>query len=180
MKTGLRFLAALSFFVMAASPGFARDLKINAFYGLFEGTGVAENRDSIYFGVTVRDFDVSVKPAGEGFEVEWTTVIRRGGDPNNPKVKRKGQKFTFLPSGRAGIYRSPASADPISGATYAWARISGNTLNVYLFTITASGAYSMQSYARTLTPLGMDFVFTRLRDGEPVRSVKGKLIKYAK
>jgi len=180
MKTGLRFIAALCLMVVLAQPSLARDLRIDAFYGLFKGTGVAENKDSIYFGVTVRDFDVSVRPADEGFEVEWTTVIRRGGNPNNPKVKRKGQKFTFLPTGKGGIYRSPTSADPMSGVPYAWARIKKNTLNVYLFTITASGAFSLQTYARTLTPLGMDFVFTRLRDGEPVRSVKGKLIKYAK
>lgn len=163
-----------------ALPAAVKNLKINAFFGLFKGIGVSENRDSIYFGVTVRDFDVSIRPAGEGFEVEWTTIIRRGGNPNNPKVKRKGQKFTFQPTGQGGVYRSLVSADPMSGSPYAWVRISGNTLHIYLFTITPSGAYSMQTYARTLTPLGMDFVFTRLRDGEPVRSVKGKLIKYAK
>ena len=180
MKSGLRYVAALALTILVVLPASARDLKINAFYGLFKGTGVSENRDSIYFGVTVRDFDVAIRPSGQGFDVEWTTIIRRGGDPNKPKVKRKGQKFTFQPTGQGGVYRSPVSADPMSGSPYAWARISGNTLHVYLFTITASGAYSMQTYARTLTPLGMDFVFTRLRDGEPVRSVKGKLIKYAK
>ena len=37
----------------------------------------------------------------------------------------------------------------------------------------------MQIYERTRKPSGMDFVFRRVLAGEPVRTVKGKLIKYA-
>ena len=36
----------------------------------------------------------------------------------------------------------------------------------------------MQIYERMIKPSGMDFIFSRVRDGEPVREVKGKLIKY--
>jgi hypothetical protein len=180
MKSIVRLFVALGVLVATAMPAAARDLKIDAFYGFFKGTGVSENRDSIYFGVTVRDFDVAIRKAGEGFEVEWTTVIRRGGDPNNPKVKRKGQKVAFVPTSKPSVYSSPSSADPMSGAPYAWARIKNNTLHIYLLSIDPDGAYSMQTYARTLTPLGMDFEFQRFRDGDPVRIVKGKLIKYAK
>ena len=37
----------------------------------------------------------------------------------------------------------------------------------------------MQIYERTIKPSGMDFIFSRVRDGEPVRKVKGKLINTA-
>ena len=37
-----------------------------AFFGTFTGTGVAKNRDSIYFAVIVRDLDVKIGPAQGG------------------------------------------------------------------------------------------------------------------
>ena len=43
----------------------------------------------------MRDFGVAIRPIGRGFEVEWTTVIRRGGNPNKPKIKQKTHKFMF-------------------------------------------------------------------------------------
>ncbi len=55
----------------------AQDLPIAAFFGSFKGGGVAENRDSIYFGVTVRDLDVTIRPEGSGFRVDWTTISVR-------------------------------------------------------------------------------------------------------
>ena len=58
----------------------AKDLNLAAFFGTFKGSGVSENRDSLYFGTTIRDLDVTIQPAGKGFTIEWTTVIRRGGD----------------------------------------------------------------------------------------------------
>jgi len=39
--------------------------------------------------MTTRDFDVVIKPESSGVRVDWTSVIRRGGDPMNPKVRRK-------------------------------------------------------------------------------------------
>ena len=157
----------------------AQDFPISAFYGSFKGGGVSENRDSIYFGVTVRDFDVQIKPEGEGFRVDWATIIRKGGDTNNPNVRRKVQSAAFLPAGSLGVFRAVDLSDPLQGGKYAWARIAKQTLYVYALLIDASGRYDMQIYERTLKASGMDFVFHRVRDGEPVRMVKGKLIKYA-
>ena len=61
------------------------NLPAAAFFGTFQGSGYAENRDSLYFGTTVRDLDVVIAPAGAGFSVTWTTVIRGGGDPDKPE-----------------------------------------------------------------------------------------------
>ncbi len=68
----------------------------------------------------------------------------------------------------------------MSGQPFAWARLHDNTLHIYLLSINVNGIYSMQTYARTLTLIGMDFVFTRLKDGEPIRSIRGKLVRYKK
>jgi hypothetical protein len=161
------------------SPATAQDLPLSAFFGSFKGGGVAENRDSIYFAVTVRDLDVTIQPEGQGFKVDWATIIRSGGDPNNPKIKRKSQSATFLATEKPGVYRATDLTDPLQGGKYAWARIEEQTLYVYVLQIGDDGRYDMQMYERTIKPSGMDFIFHRVRDGEPVRTVKGKLIKYS-
>lgn len=172
-------LLTLVLTVLTAGAGHAENLPPRAFFGTFQGSGYAENRDSIYFGTTVRDLDVVIAASGNGFSVTWTTVIRSGGDPNNPDVKRKAQTVTFSPSGQPGVYRGTPSGDPLAGNPYVWARLEKSTMTVYIMTISPNGAYEMQSYARTVSGTGMDLVFTRIRDGEPVREAKAKLIKLA-
>ena len=157
----------------------AENLPAAAFFGTFQGSGYAENRNSLYFGTTVRDLDVVIAPAGAGFSVTWTTVIRGGGDPDKPDTRRKTQTVVFAPSGQPGVFRSTLSGAPLSGNPYIWARIEAQTLSVYILNITADGAYEMQSYARTLSGYGMELVFSRIRDGEPVRSARAKLTKLA-
>lgn len=150
-----------------------------AFYGTFQGSGFAENRDSLYFGTTIRDLDVVIARAGSGFSVTWTTVIRSGGDPANPDTRRKTQTVSFMPGSQPGVFRGTPSGDPLSGNPYIWARIAAQTLTVYILNITANGSYEMQSYARTLGGYGMELVFSRIRDGEPVRSARARLTKLA-
>lgn len=158
----------------------AKDLNLAAFFGTFKGNGVSENRDSLYFGTTVRDLDVTIQPAGKGFAIEWTTVIRRGGDPKNPKVRKKAQRMTFAPAGTGQVYRADGNGDLLSGRSYAWAYIRKTALVIHIMSINEDGAYEMQSYTRTLVPTGMEFTFERIRNDEPVRTVRGKLTKFAK
>jgi len=158
----------------------AKDLNLAAFFGTFKGTGVSDNRDSLYFGTTVRDLDVTIQPAGKGFTVEWTTVIRRGGDPKNPKVRQKAQTMSFQPAGKGGAYRAAGNGDLLSGQPYAWAYIRKDALFIHIMSVAESGAYEMQSYTRRLVPTGMEFTFERIRNDEPVRTVKGRLTKFSK
>ena len=128
--------------LLGAGAG-AASLPPAAFFGTFQGSGYAENSDSLYFGTTVRDLDVVIAPAGGGFNVTWTTVIRGGGDPDKPNTRRKTQTVAFAPSGQHGVFRGTPSGDPLSGNPYVWARIEGQTLTVYILNITADGAYEM-------------------------------------
>ena len=157
----------------------AQDLPLTAFFGKFAGSGIAEDTDSLYFGVTVRDLDVIIGPEADGFYVEWTSVIRAGGDPNNPDVRRRTTRASFAASDRQGVFEAPTDGPPIDGAPVNWAYISGNTLTVNVFVIREDGGYEVQSYDRTLTAGGMQLEFTRIRDGEAVRSVEGQLVKTA-
>jgi len=174
--TGL--LSAI-FLVTATLTARAADVPISAFYGTWQGAGMAEDADSVYFAMTTRDFNVVVGPAGNGFTVTWTTVIHSGGDPNNPDIRRRETTLTFEPADRAGMYNATNSGNPVDGEVLSWARIEDNTLSVFQMALNDSGGFELTSYDRTLTGLGMELDFRRLRDGEEVRKVTGRLIKIA-
>ena len=168
---------ALGVLVAGAAAGAAQDLPISAFAGRYVGAGLARNDLSEYFNLTARDLDVTIRPQGGGFALSWTTVLREGGDPGNPNVKRKTTARTFAPAGRPGVFRAVTAVDPLSGQPFAWARIRGQTLTVHSLVITEDGSYEMHTYDRTLTGQGMELRFTRVRDGETTRSVTGTLTK---
>lgn len=180
-RVRISVLAITGLLVMFAAGGAqAADLGIKAFFGKFQGGGVAENDDSLYFGVTARDFDVDIQPADKGFSVTWTSVIRGGGVPGKPETRRKTSMRTFKPANRPGIWEAVESKDPVNGGELCWARVKGSTLTVYLMVVRKDGAYELQQYDRKLLPTGMEMVFTRSRDGDKVRSVKGRLVKVAR
>jgi hypothetical protein len=65
----------------------------------------------------------------------------------------------------------------VNGGELSWARVIGNTLTVFLMSVRKDGAYELQQYDRKILPTGMELVFTRVRDGDTVRTVKGRLVK---
>ena len=176
MRFAVLLLAASLAFPATASAQ-KGPISIGHFYGTFSGGGVAENEDSIYFAVTARDFDVVIGPAEGGFKVSWTSVIRGGGDANNPKKRKKATSRTFVAGTQPGLFTGTTSGDPLAGKELSWARIKENVLIVYLMVIGKDGAYQLQRYDRKLVGTGMDLTFTRLKDGEKVRTVKGRLVK---
>ncbi len=180
---GLR-LAALGGVVlvaMALASGraiAAADLSIAAFFGNWRGTALSESEISIYFQLTERDIDVTVRPHGPGgFEITWSTVQRQKGDPNKPKEVMKQTTARFAPTGRPGLFRGTA-VDPMAAGGYRWARIAENSLYIYSMVIRPDGAYEMQVYRRTLSGLGMALEFRRIFDGKLTRTAKGRLIKF--
>lgn len=170
-------IVGLALLLLAASPGAnAQTLPIDGFYGHFQGSGIAENEDSLYFGVTVRDLDVRIGPEADGFYVEWTSVIRGGGDPNNPDVRRRSQRIAFSPSERANVFTSKSATDPMKGGLV-WARIKDQTLTVNVMSISNNGSYTVQTYNRTVGGSGMTLKFINTTDGEPRRQVEARLVK---
>lgn len=172
-------VAALMLFALIAVQGraSAEALPIAAFFGTFQGSGIAVSGDSIYAPETARDMDVVVRPAGgaadAGFEITWTTISRS----STGKVKRKREALTFTPDGSAGRFRTLERTDAFGEGGLAWANIDEQTLNVFVMMVEADGGYILQRYARTLSGRGMELVFTRSRDGEQRTSVKGLLVK---
>ena len=175
----LRRFAAAFLLILVSLPAAAADLPLDAFYGRYQGSGIAENRDSLYFGVTVRDLDVLIGAEGSGFFVEWTSVIRSGGDPANPDIKRRTQRMTFVPAPSGSMYYATGSQDP-AGDGFVWARIADQTLTVNVMLVRPDGSYAIQTYDRTLSGTGMALKFVNVTNGEPTREVSARLVKTGK
>ena len=151
---------------------------IERFYGSYVGEAVSETGEEL----DKRDISTEISPEGKGFKVKWTAVIKRGKD----KPRREERVVTFHPVNRPDIFSSgmrmdqfgnPVPLDPLNGDPYIWARIDGNKLWMYALFVTDSGGYEMQTYERTLVPGGMELRYSRVRDGEILRTVTGKLKK---
>jgi len=176
MRTIAIFVALATW--LAAAPGaLAETASIKAFVGKWGGSAIAKNRDSIYFGVTIRDLDVTVTGDDDRFEITWTTVLRRGGTPEKPRIRRKSTTLRFEAAG-PDLYRSPDAPSAGPGRTYSWARKQDNSLIVYLLMMDEKGVYELARYDRTVTGSGMDLAFSVIRDGEQLRSVTGRLVKH--
>ena len=172
---------AFLFAIAAGAPASAQQtLSIGTFFGAWSGGGVAENEDSIYFRSTVRDFDVTIRPAGAGFRIDWTTVIRKGGNPDKPDIRRRKSTKTLMPTGTPGVFHGTDSGDPLSGKEMYWARLDRNTLSLFLMMVDKDGIYTLQQYDRTLSGTGMRLSFKSLSDGDRQREVTGRLIKSGK
>ena len=170
-------LAGLIVFLAMLAPAAAQDVKLAAFFGTWQGSGISKTDKSLYFGETLRDFDVEIRPEGSGFRLSWTTVLRQGGDPSNPDVRRRSAEKTFNASSNGRYFAAASLPDPLSGEDYTWARLEGRTLSVYILTIDESGLPDLQIYARSLEAPGMTLRFTRIRGDEPQRTVEGRLVK---
>ena len=146
------------------------------FFGDFEGTAISDTRGEI----GKRDISVSIGPYESGFYVQWVSTTYKA----SGRQKKKEYAISFEPSSRAGIYRSAmrknmfgqiVPMDPMKGDPYVWATIEEDTLTVFALHITEDGGYEMQTYIRTLVEDGMSLEFSRIRNGEPLRTVTGKL-----
>ena len=174
-------LALLAFTAFAGPTVWASSVAaqgIEAFFGRFQGSGISENADSIYFAVSVRDLDVQISPtANGGFMLDWTTITRERGDPNNPTVKSKQTSKVFNPTDRPGVYRAPDTGDVLDGHPVWWSRVDGTKLYTYMMMIEENGSWHVQKYERTVSGSGMELVFERLRDGDETREVRARLVK---
>ena len=149
-----------------------------AFFGEYEGEAVSENDGEI----RTRDLRVNISPFENGFTVNWISVTKRA----DGKLKRKEYSINFLPTRRENIFRSgerkdffgnAVPMDPLKGDPYVWARIHDDTLTVYALHVLEDGGYEMQTYERRRIPEGLSLEYSRVRDGEILRTVDGTLME---
>lgn len=161
-----------------AATAAAADLGVEAFFGEYEGDTVMDFDGEL----RKRDLQVKISPHENGFTVSWISVTRKA----NGKLKRKEYSIDFLPTRRGNIYRSgerkdffgnAVPLDPMKGDPYVWARLDEDTLTVFALHVLEDGGYEMQTYARRRIPGGLDLKYSRIRDGEMLRTVNATLIE---
>lgn len=153
------------------------DSDLARFLGSYNGFGFAEDATGPFIN-TERDFELAITPvAPDGFKVAWLTVKRKGNDPNNLEAVVSRQSATFLPSATPGIYHGVSNGEPLAGDDLTWARLRGSYLTVYQFVIKSNGVPELHVYRRMLTAKGLELQFTASRDGEQVRTVRGRYRK---
>ena len=164
--------------LLGAGTAGAQGGGIERFYGSYVGEAVSESGDEL----DKRDISAEISPHDKGFKVKFTVVLKRGKD----KPKRDEYTITFLPSKRPNIYSSAMRTDvfgnavpldPLVGDPYMWARREGDKFWRYALFVTETGGYEMQTYEYTLVPGGLTLRYSRVRDGEVLRTVTGKLKK---
>jgi hypothetical protein len=164
--------------LLVATIAAAQGSGIERFYGSYAGEAVSQDGD----GIDKRDISVEITPEGKGFKVKWTAVIKRSG--NQPR--REERTVTFVPAKRTNVFSSAmrhdqfgnaVPLDPLSGDPYIWGRLDGAKFWMYALFVTDTGGYEMQTYERSLVPGGMELRYARVRDGEVLRTVTGKLKK---
>ena len=151
---------------------------IDAFVGVWRGAGVASGESGYVVDETVRDLDVTIRKVGEGFTIDWVTVLRKGAEGSR-EVERKESSITFQPSGRPGLYRPATAGDLFDEEGLTWARLDKQTLTLYRLVLDDTGALDLSRYDRTLLGGGMKLEFRREQGGKLVRSVTGRLAKEA-
>ncbi len=156
-----------------ATSSWAADLAPEAFYGRYSGAGISQNPLVGDFGYANRDMDVEIGAHGDGFFVEWTTVIY---DFTADEPRRRAARLDFVPSARAGVF--VVAASPAGPAEQlAWASINEDTLTVSILAILEGSSYSVQTYHRSLTEGGLSLYFVGDRDGQTTRVVTAFLHK---
>ena len=149
---------------------------LEPFFGEFEGEAITDQEGEL----NTRDLRVTISPARDGFTVEWISVTKR----SDGSLKRKEYSIDFLPTRRQGIFRSgqrkdlfghAVPLDPMQGDPYVWARVHEDTMTVFALHVLEDGGYEMQTYARRRIPEGLSLSYSRVRDGEVLRTVTGIL-----
>ena len=177
----MRYAALLILFAVAVGPtaSAAQDADgLGQFFGVWEGTAVAENPRSEFFPVSARDFDVTVRPADGGFTVTWGATIRGRDEPFSAAIRRREATLHFRQTASDGVYLARDPADPAQGSDMSWARLDGSTLTVTELVRMEDG-YDTLVTERTLTAYGLELNFNRFRDGEIVLSAHGRAARVA-
>ncbi|MFV0513205.1 MAG: hypothetical protein ACK5MY_06180 [Jhaorihella sp.] len=171
-----RIFAGLIFVLLAMGAVAAR-ADIAPFVGDFSGSAEMVSADGTS---TPRDMSVTISKTRDGFRVGWTTITYK----SDGRTKVSPFSVDFLPTDRPGIYSAAMQRnvfghavplDPMRGEPYVWGRITGDTLTVYSLFVDDKGGYEMQQYDRTLAEGGLMLEFSRLRNGEMLRSVSAFL-----
>jgi hypothetical protein len=176
MRGSWRIVAVTALFVAVAGR-VAGAADVDAFFGHYIGQTITTSDDS---SISARDLDVTIGPTdGGAFQVDWKTTVRADGETREKRYaidfERTPREGIFASQMRRTMFGDRVPLDPMKGDPLVWARLVGDTFTVYAMRITEDGTYDMQIYERTLVPGGLALVFSRYREGDPIRIVRSFL-----
>ena len=114
---------------------------------------------------------------GGGFEIAWSTVKRKGSNPNALVAEVSKHVALFGPSDNPGVFIGTDNGTVFGGGTITWARLQRNLLVVYRMAVDENGVVELHVYQRMLTAKGLELFFTATRDNKEIRSVRGRYQK---
>ena len=149
----------------------------DGFIGSYEGKYISPKGEKYN-----RDLSVDIEEVDDGFNITWKTVTFK-----KDKAKEKEYSIDFLETDRDHIYEAAQKKnlfggrdplDPMKGEPYAWARIDGNKLTVFVLIVTDDGGYEMQTFDRILTSdNNLEVKFSRIRNGEAFKAIETTLTR---
>lgn len=174
-------LVALAGLVLASPAGASLD----DFFGRYVGDG--RLHDLRAGEIQHRDVVTSIEAFGEGgFAVRWSSVVRVEGRRDVPGVRHLVRALAFEPARDGDFFlRAPDydpfrlrdELEPMTGDALAWAKVEGDTLDIYVFAVTGAGAGELQRHRRVLTEIGLTLEYTGLVDGVVVTTGSGRMVR---
>ncbi|MFP4126570.1 MAG: hypothetical protein ACLFU0_07985 [Alphaproteobacteria bacterium] len=179
-RSAVRLL--LAWLLLAAGPAAA---ELEPFFGRYVGDG--ELHDTVTGEVEERDLLTSIGAFGDGgFAIRWSSVVRVDGRRDVPGVRHVLRTLAFEPAEDGDYFRRAPDYDPfrqrerlepMAGDALAWATIAGDTLDIYVFAVTAEGAGELQRHRRELTKHGLALDYLGLLDGVIVSEGSGRMVR---
>ena len=166
------YLAAV--LVVCFSGNANADSRIADFFGSYTGFGFATDSSGPFIR-TERNFELAIGPLeGGGFEIAWSTVKRKGSNPNSLVSEVSEHAEQFRPSDKPGVFFGVNNGTVFDSSPIQWARLQSDVLIVYRMEVDENGVIELHVYQRMLTAKGLELFFRATRDNIEVRSVRGR------
>lgn len=164
-------LPGLLFVIFSASAPAA---ELEDFFGRWKGAAIIEQvSESGDFQYSSRDLDVTIRPATQGFSITWTSEKRAA---DGLLERRSGNRSFFRSGGE--LFESEMRLRKGLSFQRSWARLTKNSLIIYVLEVDERGVYELSRYMRRLiSPEKMTLGYTRDLDGRLVRAITGELAR---
>ena len=171
------YLCLVALLTVCFASNAKADTQIEDFFGSYTGFGFATDRSGPFIR-TERDFGLAIGPLeGGGFEIAWSTVKRKGSNPNSLVSEVSEHRSQFRPSDKPGVFLDVNNGTVFDAGPITWARLQSNVLVVYRMEVDENGVAELHVYQRMLTAKGLELFFTATRDNIEIRSVRGRYRK---
>ena len=167
------YLCLVALLVVCLASNAKADAQIEDFFGSYTGSGFATDHSGPST-LTQRNFTLVIGPlAGGGFEIAWSTVKRKGSDPDSLETEVSKHTARFGSPNESGVFHDIDKGILFGLGAITWARLQRNLLVVYRMDVDENGVAEMHVYQRMLTARGLELLFTATRDNNRIRSVWG-------